>query len=130
MSNTLPAMVNGKTRRPNSWMRADVPDADPRLDPHPDGKGTMARVAFFEYREDAVAAAREWCIGWDTHPQYVGRYDLWTLEAKRKSWGYRYASILVEACRDPEATVTRHAHVPITHSIDHVRPIAASPRDV
>lgn len=107
---TLPAMVNGKTRRPLG-MRADVVDVDPRTDPHPDGTGTMGRVAFFEYREDAVAAAREWCQGWDTWPQYFGRYDLWALTAKRKSW--RKAPILVEACRHPEVNVGGHAHVGI-----------------
>lgn len=74
----------------------------------------MGAIAFFEYREDAVAAAREWVEpqGWIVRVQYVGRYDLWMLMAKRKSWGYRKAEILVEACRHPEKVVVRHAHVP------------------
>ena len=117
---TLPSMVNGKMRRPIG-MRADVPDYDPRLDPHPDGMGTMARVAFFEFREDAVAAGREWCEpqGWETWPQYLARYDLWMLQARRKSWSTG-RNILVEACRDPEANVTLHAHVALRHSYDRV----------
>lgn len=102
-----------KTRRPPG-MRTDIPVYDPRQDPHPDG-GTMGRVAFFEYREDAVEAGRQWVEpqGWIVRPQYVGRYDLWMLTAKRKSWGYRLAEILVEACRSPGKNVTRHAHVPV-----------------
>ena len=78
----------------------------------------LAAIAFFEYREDAVQAGREWVEpqGWIVRPQYVGRYDLWMLFAKRKSWGYRLAEIPVEACRNPEAVVTRHAHVPAQHA--------------
>ena len=109
---TLPAMVNGKTRRPNAWMRDDVPTHDPRRDPG------MGAVAFFEYREDAVAAAREWLRGWDYHPQYVGRYDLWMLEAKRKSW--RKAAVMVEACLHPEREVPGHPHVPYAYSYDRI----------
>lgn len=99
-----------KTRRPIG-MRTDIPGVDPRTD-------GMGHVAFFEYREDAVEAAREWVEpqGWQTRPQYVGRYDLWMLFAKRKSWGYRLNEIMVEACRNPEATVIRHAHVPMQHA--------------
>lgn len=110
---TLPAMVNGKTRRPNAWMRDDVPTYDPRNDPG------MGAVAFFEYREDAVAAAREWCQGWDVHPQYVGRYDLWMLEARRKSWSST-RHVMVMACLHPEREVVRHAHVPMTYSYDRI----------
>lgn len=112
---TLPAMVDGRTRRPMG-MR-DIPAFDPREDAHPDG-GTMGRVAFFRYREDAVVAAREWCEpdGWVAHPQYVGRYDLWVLMASRKSWGYRKSAILVEACLSPDKSVRVHAHVPDRHS--------------
>lgn len=117
----LPAMVDGKTRRPSSQLRADVPTFDPRNDPHPDG-GTMGRVAFFEYREDALDAARQWVEpqGWRAWPQYVGRYDLWMLTARRPSWPTG-RDILVEACHNPDAVVTRHAHVPLTHSYDRLR---------
>src|SRR3990172_4899447 len=107
---TLPSMVNGKTRRPIG-MR-DIPAYDPREDRLPDG-GTMGRVAFFEYREDAVEAAREWVEpqGYQYHPQYLGRYDLWMLTARRKSWSSG-KEIIVEACKSPDAVVVRHAHVP------------------
>jgi hypothetical protein len=115
---TLPAMVDGKTRRPMG-MRADVADTDPRTDAHPDGRGTMGRVAFFEFREDAVSAAAEWCAGWDAHPQYFGRYDLWAISARRRSWSSG-RHIWVEACRDPEAVVTGHAHVPDRFSYDRL----------
>lgn len=116
LPNTLPPMEHGKQRRPG-WMRADIAPHDPREDPHPNG-GTMGRVAFFRYREDAVAAAREWCEpdGWRAHPQYVGRYDLWVLEASRKSWGHSKAPILVEACLSPDKAARVHAHVPDQHS--------------
>jgi hypothetical protein len=108
--------MEAKTRRPIG-MRTDVAAFDPREDAHPAG-GTMGRVAFFEYREDAVAAGREWVEpqGWIVRPQYVGRYDLWMLTAKRKSWGYSKSEIFVEACLHPEREVTRHAHVPDRHS--------------
>lgn len=117
---TLPAMVNGKTRRPIG-MRDDVPNYDPRNDPHPDGQGTMGKVAFFEYREDAVEAGREWVVpqGYDCHPQYLGRYDLWMLTARRKSWPTG-KEILVEACLSPDKMVTRHAHVPLRHSYERL----------
>jgi len=113
---TLPAMVDGKTRRPIG-MREDIPAYDPREDPHPD-RGTMGCVAFFEYREDAVAAAKEYVEpqGWIVRPQYVGRYDLWMLEAARKSWGYSRSPIIVEACMNADANVVRHAHVPYRYS--------------
>lgn len=108
-------MVNGKCRRPIG-MRDDVPAYDPRLDPHPDG-GTMGGVAFFEYREDAVTAAIEWVEpqGYRWFVQYMARYDLWMLKAKRKSWPIG-REILVEACVDPDATVVRHAHVPMKYA--------------
>lgn len=117
---TLPSMVDGKTRRP-AGMRADVPDVDPRIDQHPDGIGTMGRVAFFEFREDALTAGREWCEpqNWDIWPQYFGRYDLWALQARRKSWSSG-RHIWVEACRDPEASVTGHAHVPSRYSYERI----------
>lgn len=117
MADTLPAMVNGKTRRP-PHMRADIAAVDPRTDPG------MGKLAFFEYRDDAIEAGRQWCEpqGWIVRPQYVGRYDLWILEASRKSWGYRLAPIRVEACLHPERVVVRHAHVPLTHSADRVMP--------
>lgn len=112
----LPAMMDGKTRRPDGWARADVPARDPREDLHRDG-GTMGRVAFFEYREDALAAGREWVEpqGWIVRAQYVGRYDLWMLEAARKSWPIG-RHVLVEACINPCAVVVRHAHVPDRYS--------------
>lgn len=105
-----------KTRRPIG-MRTDIPAYDPREDAHPDG-GTMGMVAFFEYREDAVEAGREWVEpqGWIVRPQYVGRYDLWMLTAARKSWGYSRSPIIVEACMDVHASVRRHAHVPHRYS--------------
>lgn len=117
---TLPAMVDGKTRRPTRVL--DTPAYDPREDPHPDGS-TMGRVAFFEYREDAVAAAREYVEpqGWIVRPQYVGRYDLWMLEAARKSWGYSRSPIIVEACMSPDDHVRRHAHVPYRYSYGMMR---------
>lgn len=110
-----------KTRRPIG-MRTDIPAYDPREDPHPDS-GTMGRVAFFEYREDALAAAHEWVEpqGWIVHPQYVGRYDLWMLTAQRKSWGYSRSPIMVEACMDAERAVQRHAHVPHRYSYGMLR---------
>jgi hypothetical protein len=113
-------MVNGKQRRPIG-MRDDVPAYDPRNDPHPDGRGTMGRVAFFEYREDAVEAAKEWVVpqGWEYHPQYVARYDLWMLFAKRKSWPTG-RDILVEACLNPFTDVRLHAHVPMKHAFERL----------
>jgi hypothetical protein len=101
-------MENGKQRRPIG-MRDDVPSYDPRED-------NMGAMAFFEYREDAVAAAREWVEpeGYRVHIQYFGRYDLWAIEAWRKSW--RDKRIWVEACLHPERPVTQHAHVPLRHS--------------
>lgn len=106
----LPTMESGKTRR-SAMMRADVPAYDPREDLHPDG-GTMGTVAFFEYREDAVGAGAAWCApqGWIVRPQYLARYDLWCLMARRKSW--RGADIMVEACIGADKRVVRHAHVP------------------
>lgn len=103
-----------KTRRPIG-MRADVAAYDPREDRHVEG-GTMGRVAFFEYREDALAVGREWVEtqGYQIRAQYFGRYDLWALEARRKSW--RGAGIWVEVCRNPDAVVIKHAHVPMRYS--------------
>lgn len=111
---TAPSMVNGKFRRPIG-MRDDVPAYDPRNDPN------MGAVAFFEYREDAVAAAKEWVEpqGYLWRAQYMGRYDLWILAAKRKSWGYGQ-ELLVEACRHPERVVVKHAHVPMRYAYDRI----------
>jgi hypothetical protein len=39
----------------------------------------------FEYREEALAAAQA-LTGYEAFPQYVGAYDLWIVEAKRKTW--------------------------------------------
>ena len=110
---TAPSMVNGKTRRPIG-MRADVATYDPRNDPG------MAAVAFFEYREDAMTAAREWVEsqGYQVRAQYFGRYDLWALEARRKSW--RGAGVWVEACLHPERSVVKHAHVPLRYSYERL----------
>lgn len=96
-------------RRPPG-MRTDVTAFDPRHDPG------MAAVAFFTTSEEAIAAGREWVEpqGYRVQPQYFGRYDLWALEARRKTW--RGAGILVEACRHPERVVVRHAHVPARYA--------------
>jgi hypothetical protein len=128
MTTTMTTTIR-KTRRPIG-MRTDIPAHDPRQDRHPDG-GTMDRCAFFEHREDALEAAREWVEpqGWIVHAQYVGRYDLWVLEAKRKSWGYRFAPIMVEACRSPEAVVVRHACVPMAHSYASLLPRLTAEND-
>lgn len=83
----LPPMVDGKTRR-TTWVR-DIPAHDDYGD-----------VATFEYREDALAAAAPLVVaGWIVRAQYIGRWDRWTLERSRKSWGYSKSAQRVTAAQ-------------------------------
>lgn len=61
----------------------------------PDGPEPDTTVRTFLYREDAAEVAKT-LDGWVTRVQYIGAWMRWTVFAKRKSWGYRKAEVMLQ----------------------------------